>query len=86
MARTTVTLDADTEQIIRRTMRERRVTFKQAINDAIRRGQNQPPSPERRASFPTYDLGEPKVDITKALQIAGEMEDAEIIRKMRRGS
>ncbi|MDE0269398.1 MAG: hypothetical protein OXI96_10295 [Acidimicrobiaceae bacterium] len=36
--RTTVTLDSDTEQIIRQWMAERRVSFKQALNDLIRTG------------------------------------------------
>ena len=36
--RTTVTLDADTERLLREAMRERNVSFKAAINDAIRRG------------------------------------------------
>ncbi len=36
--RTTVTLDADTERLLRRAMRERNVTFKTALNDAVRRG------------------------------------------------
>ncbi len=36
--RTTVTLDADTERLLRSAMRERDVSFKAALNDAIRRG------------------------------------------------
>ncbi len=36
--RTTVTLDADTERLLRSAMRERDVGFKTALNDAIRRG------------------------------------------------
>lgn len=36
--RTTVTLDADTEILLRSAMRERNVSFKAALNDAIRRG------------------------------------------------
>lgn len=36
--RTTVTLDADTERLLREAMRERDVSFKSALNDAIRRG------------------------------------------------
>ena len=36
--RTTVTLDADTERLLRRAMRERNVGFKTALNDALRRG------------------------------------------------
>ena len=36
--RTTVTLDPDTERLLRAAMRERNVSFKAALNDAIRRG------------------------------------------------
>lgn len=36
--RTTVTLDADTERLLRTAMRERNLGFKAALNDAIRRG------------------------------------------------
>ena len=34
--RTTVTLDADTEQLIRRRMREQQVSFTVALNDPAR--------------------------------------------------
>ena len=36
--RTTVTLDADTERLLRSAMRERNLSFKAALNEAIRRG------------------------------------------------
>ena len=36
--RTTVTLDADTESLLREAMRQRGQTFKQTLNDAVRRG------------------------------------------------
>ena len=36
--RTTVTLDADTESLLRDAMRQRGQTFKQALNDAVRHG------------------------------------------------
>ena len=36
--RTTVTLDPDTEHLLRTAMRERNLTFKAALNDAIRQG------------------------------------------------
>ena len=36
--RTTVTLDTDTERLLRTAMRERKLTFKVALNDAIRQG------------------------------------------------
>jgi hypothetical protein len=30
-------------------------------------------------------MGTPRIDLTKALQVAGEMEDAELLRKMAAG-
>ena len=65
--RTTVTLDADTESLLRDAMRQRGQTFKQALNDAVRRGlagvagdRERPPFVQR--TFPMglrtgYDLG-----------------------------
>jgi len=81
--RTTVTLDPDTEALVRKRMRERGVSFKRAINDAIREGLASSPRPPFRQE--TANMGIPLVDLTKALQLAGELEDAEIIRKMRSG-
>lgn len=81
--RTTVTLDPDTEQLIRRRMRERGLTFKEALNDAIRRsaGDLAPAFQTRTAS-----LGRATVNLDRALQLAGELEDDELVRKMRAGS
>ncbi|MGH9280405.1 MAG: antitoxin [Acidimicrobiales bacterium] len=82
--RTTVTLDPDTEALIRKRMQVQGVSFKQAINDAIREGLA---SPTRRARFRTRtaDLGLPVVALDRALQLAAELEDEEIIRRMRSG-
>ena|SRR5438876_11160860 len=67
--RTTVTLDSDVEALEKEKMRAGGITFKQAVNDALRDSL----APKRRVpvSFPTYDMGEPRIDVTKALQIAG---------------
>ena len=83
--RTTVTLDDDTVVVIRRMMRERHISFKQALNDAIRQGAQRRPAP---AVFETHtsDLGVPSVNLDRALQIAGELEDEELIRRQRRGA
>ena len=81
--RTTVTLDADTEALLRKRMRERGVSFKQALNDAIREALA-PRRDDTAPLFPTYRLGVPLVNLDKALQLAGELEDEELIRKMRR--
>lgn len=77
-------LDADTEQIIRQLMRTHRVSFKQALNDAIRDADTAgtPSEPFRTL---TTAMGEPQINLDQALQLAGKLEDEELIRKMRRG-
>lgn len=82
MMRTTVTLDDDTEALLRERMRVRGISFKQALNDAIREGGG------RREAFetPTYAMGVPLVDLDKALRLAGELEDEDLARGMRRGA
>jgi len=78
--RTTVTLDPDTEAIVKRLMRERGLSFKEAVNSAIRAGAVV--SPGKQFETPTFDMGEPLVDLTKALRLAGELEDEEIRRRL----
>lgn len=80
--RTTVTLEPDVERLIRQRMKTRGLGFKEALNDAIRSGLGERAEP---LEFETFDLGKPKVDLTKALQLAGELEDAELIARMRDG-
>jgi hypothetical protein len=82
--RTTVTLDPDVEMLVKRAMQERGLTFKQALNDAVRAGatsQRQRPA----VLLPTHDMGEPLVDVTKALRLAGELEDQERASRLSRG-
>lgn len=83
--RTTVTLDTDTEQMIRHLMQTQEFSFKQAINNAIRRGCT-PPVAETEFQTKTFSMGNPTINLDRALQVAAELEDEELIRKMRRGS
>jgi hypothetical protein len=77
--RTTITLDPDTEAAVRRLMRDRNLTFKQAVNAAIRAGI----APRRRRfRSPTADLGPPRLPLDHALRLAGELEDDELVRKL----
>jgi hypothetical protein len=82
--RTTVTLDPDCEALVRKRMRERGVSFKQALNDAIREGVLARGSSRRFSTEPAR-LGQPAVNLDRALQLAGELEDDELVRKMRLG-
>lgn len=89
--RTTVTLDPDVDKLLRRAMRERGEPFKQVLNKAVRDGLRQETTvrkpAKRRKAFrqPTFNMGEPLVDLTKALALAAELEDQETIAKMRMG-
>jgi hypothetical protein len=84
--RTTVTLDPDVETLLRKEMRRRGKPFKQVLNDAIRTGLR---SGKRRdgalAPLLTFDMGEPRADLTKAAALAAELEDAELVGRYRRG-
>lgn len=83
--RTTVTLDPDTEQIIRRRMRERGQSFKQALNGAIRDGTSAGTAVEPFRTA-TASMGHSQVNLDRALQIVGDLEDDERIRQMRTGT
>lgn len=82
--RTTVTLDPDTERMIRSIVRERGVSFKQALNDAIRAGLAPAKrNGTRRFTQKTYPLGaEQNFRWDKALAAADAIEDEELSRKL----
>lgn len=83
--RTTITLDPDVESLLKRAMRERGLSFKEAVNEAIRSGLvARHPQPDRE--LPSFDMGEPIVDVTKALRLAGELEDQEAAVRLARGA
>ena len=82
--RTTITLDTDTRLLVERSMREKGLSFKEAVNDAIRAGlgrsQDQP-----RSYTVARDLGPARVDLTRALGLAAELEDDAIARRLAEG-
>jgi len=82
--RTTVTLDPDTEKLIRDLMRDRGVSFKQALNDAIRSGlMPAKRNGARQFTQQTYSLGaEQYFRWDKALAVADAIEDEELSRKL----
>ena len=82
--RTTVTLDADVEAAIRRVMAQRGVSFKRALNDAIRVGTGSSAAAPRSYTVPR-PLGTPMVDVTHALRMAADLEDEGIIARMNEG-
>jgi hypothetical protein len=79
-----VTLDPDTLALVHKRMREMGTTFKQALNDAIRAGAATRPA-ARPFRTRVADLGTPTVNLDQALQLAGDLEDEELVRRMRLG-
>jgi hypothetical protein len=82
--RTTVTLDPDTRLLVERAMRERGLSFKEALNEAIRAGLGDSASPPRSYTTPR-GLGPARVDLTKALSLAAELEDDALARRLAEG-
>ena len=77
--RTTVTLDPDVAALVRKRMRERDQSFKQALNEAIREGLVRHESAAGPIAYetPTYDLGGARVSLDHALRLAASLEDDE---------
>jgi hypothetical protein len=81
--RTTLTLDPDTRLLVERAMRERGLSFKQTVNEAIRAGLG--PAQPGGGYTTARTLGPARVDITKALSLAGELEDEALTRRLTEG-
>ena len=64
-------------------MRERGLSFKDAVNEAIRAGLAG--SSDVGAYTAPRDLGPARVDLTKALQVAGGLEDDALARRLAEG-
>lgn len=77
--RTTVTLEPDAHEIVRRLMRDRGLSFKQALNEAIRAGARRP---RREFRTRTFNMGPPALPLDKAARLAAVLEDEEFLRKL----
>ena len=82
--RTTVTLDPDVERLIRDAMRERAISFKEALNEAARIGlRGKERKRARKFTQKTFRMGEgQEFRWDKALAVADSIEDEELSRKL----
>jgi hypothetical protein len=81
--RTTVTLDPDVAAKLKAVARERGISFKQALNQAVRAGLGAQRRSVRRFEQPTHPMGlRAGLDLDKALQLAAALEDEETVRKL----
>jgi Ribbon-helix-helix protein, copG family len=81
--RTTVTLDADVAAKLKALARRRGISFKQALNQAVRAGLG----PAHRSARPFTQQTQAMslragVSLDKALQLATALEDEELVRKL----
>jgi geranylgeranyl pyrophosphate synthase len=81
--RTTITLEPDVQALIRRAMKERGISFKEALNAAVRAGLTQGKPKRRSFVQKSYSLGgDRNFRWEKALEIAAAIEDEELGRKI----
>lgn len=87
--RTTVRIDDDLLGELKEYAHREKVSVAQLVNETVRlgfeslvHGKLAPRKPYREKTFNT---GKPKVDLTKASQLAAELEDEEILRKQALG-
>jgi hypothetical protein len=81
--RTTVTLDPDVAERLKAEARKRNLSFKVVLNDAVRAAFAAERGSARPYKLPSRPMHlRPGIDLTKAHQMAADMEDEEIIRKL----
>ena len=81
--RTTVDLDPDVDARLRALARERGVPLRTVINDALRAGIRPGGGDAPPYTLPSRRLGvRPGIDLDKALALAGDLEDDEVVRKL----
>jgi len=81
--RTTVTLEPDVQALIDKAMRERGISFKEALNSAVRAGLTQSTPKRRTFVQKSYSLGsDQNFRWDKALAAAAAIEDEELGRKL----
>jgi hypothetical protein len=81
--RTTVTLDPDVEALLRKRMRERGLSFKEALNQAVRAGLTKgTPRAAKKYRLKTFQMGRADIALDKALSLAAAIEDEELARKL----
>lgn len=82
MVRTTVTLDDDVVEALRRAAADHGGSFKKALNAAVRAGLQSAPD-ARPYEVPTRRMGvRPHVDLDRALRLADDLDDDEVLRKL----
>ena len=79
-----MTIDPDVEALLHEAMRKQGISFKAALNQAVRLGLIRAPAQRRRTyRLKTHRMGyRPEIQLDQALALAAALEDEEIARKL----
>jgi|TARA_B110000263_G_C15288558_1_gene502099 hypothetical protein len=82
--RTTLTIDDAIDGELKRIVKQTDKSYKQVVNETLRKGLVAPAYPKRKYRLKPSALGEPspQYDQTKSLQLADQLEDEELVRKL----
>lgn len=83
--RTTLTLDDDVAMLLKRQVQETGASFRDVVNQALRRGLIAAPR-EAQGQLPQpRSMGGARVDLTQALALAEALDDAVLLEDLRGG-
>lgn len=82
--RTTITLTPEADSLVRKVMRERGLSFKDAVNAAIVDGL-QSRTDAVTYKTPVFALGPARAPLDKAVSMAADLEDEELVRRRELG-
>lgn len=84
-ARTTITIDINIAAQLEALARRRNISLETALDTAVRNELAADPAKRIPFHVESRPMGlRPGIDLTKALQLAGDLEDEEILRKLAR--
>jgi hypothetical protein len=77
--RTTLTLDSDVTKLLEKKSRSANITYKQVVNDALRRGFGVKEATHRPYQPLVFDMGGTLVDLTKANSLIAQLDDQDFV-------
>ena len=82
--RTTLTIDDDLLRQLKYQAVKSRVPLRRLVNTAIRNGLSATQPARRKSVYicPSFAMGEPTIRLDKALALAANLEDAEVLREL----
>ena len=82
--RTTLNIDDDLIRQLKREVHKTNSPLCRLVNTALRKGMTeiQPRRAKKSYTCPVFSMGEPKVNLNKALSLVASLEDAEVLREM----